>query len=302
MITTLSRIIKYGVQSFIRNGWLSTATVAVMILALFVFQALMLFAVVTRTAILALQDKIDISVYFKIDAPEDEVLKTKRSLEALAEVKKVEYISREQALSDFEGKHKEDEIVTQALKELESNPLSASLNIKANDPREYAAIAAYLNNETINLLVDKVSYSQNQTVIDKLVAIVEGAERGGFIISLVLAAIAVLVTFNTIRLAIYSNREEIGIMRLVGGSNYFIRGPYVVEGILYGVLSAVLSLIAITPLAVFVSPYIENFIPGVNLSVYIYANFFTLLGYQLVFGIGLGIFSSVIAVRRYLRV
>lgn len=273
-----------------------------MILALFVFQVLILFGVVTKTAILALQDKIDISVYFKISAPEDEVLKTKRSLESLSEVKKVEYISREQALSDFESKHREDEIVSQALKELESNPLSASLNIKAQDPREYAAIAAYLDNETINTFVDKVSYSQNQTVIDKLISIVDGVEQGGLIIGLILAAIAILVTFNTIRLAIYSNREEIGIMRLVGGSNYFIRGPYVVEGILYGILSAVLSLVAVTPLIILVSPYLEGFIPGMGLQSYFYANFFTLFGYQLVFGVGLGIVSSVIAVRRYLRV
>ncbi|MBI2591518.1 MAG: ABC transporter permease [Candidatus Brennerbacteria bacterium] len=302
MITTLFRIIKYGVQSFIRNGWLSTATVAVMILALFVFQTLILFGVVAKTAILALQDKIDISVYFKIDAPEDDILKTKRSLEILAEVKKVDYVSRDQALTDFETKHKEDEIVSQALKELESNPLSASLNIKANDPGEYAAIAAYLNNETINAFVDKVSYSQNQTVIEKLVSIVDGAKQSGFIIGLILAGIAVLVTFNTIRLAIYSNREEIGIMRLVGGANYFIRGPYVVEGIFYGVLSAVLSMAIITPLITLVSPYISNFIPGISLQSYFYANFFSLLGYQLIFGIGLGIISSVIAVRRYLRV
>lgn len=302
MITTLFRIIKYGVQSFIRNGWLSTATVAVMVLALFVFQVLILFGVVTKTAVLALQDKIDISVYFKISAPEDDILKTKRSLENLSEVKKVEYISREQALSDFGSKHKEDEIVSQALKELESNPLSASLNIKAQDPREYAAIAAYLDNDTINAFVDKVSYSQNQTVIDRLISIVDGVERGGLILGLILAGIAVLVTFNTIRLAIYSNREEIGIMRLVGGSNYFIRGPYMVEGIFYGVLSAALSMAVITPLVALASPYIDGFIPGMGLQSYFYANFFNLLGYQLIFGVGLGIVSSVIAIRRYLRV
>lgn len=302
MVTGLLRIIKYGFQSFIRNGWLSTATIAVMILALFVFQTLILFGVVTKTALASLQEKIDISVYFKTGAPEDDILKTKRSLESLVEVKKVEYISRDEALKEFQSRHQGDEVIGQALKELETNPLSASLNVKAKDSRQYAAIAAYLNNEALNQLVEKVSYSQNQAVIEKLTSIIDTVEQGGMILGAILALIAVLVTFNTIRLAIYSNREEIGIMRLVGGSNPFIRGPYVVEGILYGVVSGVLSVLVTAPLVVFASPYINNFIPDMNLQTYFLSNLLLLLGYQLILGVVLGIFSSAIAIRRYLRV
>lgn len=304
MFVALSRIIKYGFQNFLRNGWLSTAAIAVMILALFVLQALIVFNVIAKTAIASVQSRIDISVYFKSAAEEDGILNLKKSLEELNEVKKVEYVSQEQALTDFQAKNIDKPIVAQAIQELGTNPLLASLNIKANNPKEYAAIAAYLNNETLSSIIEKVSYNapENQAVIERLISIVDTAQKGGIVLTLIAAVIAVLVAFNTISLAIYSNREAIGVMRLVGASNNLIRGPYIVEGILYGLLAGVLSFAIITPLIAYVSPYVAKFIPEMNLQTYFAANFTHLLEYQLLFGIILGTLSSFIAVRRYLRV
>lgn len=302
MFVTLSRIIKYGLQNFLRNGWLGMATIAVMFLALFVLQGLIIFNVVAKTTIATVQNKIDISVYFKNNVAEDEILKLKKSLEGLSEVKQAEYVSQEQALAEFQTRHKDSEVVTQAIQELGSNPLLASLNIKAYNPKEYAAIAAYLNNESLSPLIEKISYAQNQVVIDRLISIVDAAKRGGIALTLIAAIIAILVAFNTIGLAIYSNRETIGVMRLVGASNNFIRGPYIIEGILYGLLAGVLSFAVIVPSVIYISPYITKFIPEINLQTYFAINFLRLLGYQLLFGIVLGTFSSFIAVRRYLRV
>ncbi|MEK7520685.1 MAG: permease-like cell division protein FtsX, partial [Patescibacteria group bacterium] len=220
----------------------------------------------------------------------------------LAEVKDVEYISRENALNIFKERHADDATISQAVEELNSNPLLASLNVKARDPREYGIIASYLEDNSLKTSVDKVTFAQNQTVIERLVAIIETSNKVGVALAVFLASVAVLVTFNTIRLAIYSNRDEIGIMRLVGASNGFIRGPYIVEGVIYGVLSGVASLLIMVPIIKFASPYIGVFIPEVNLTAYLSDNFVKLLGYQLFFGIGLGIISSVIVIRRYLRV
>jgi cell division transport system permease protein len=103
LFTTLFRIIKYGVQGFWRNGWLSTTTLFVMILTLLAFIGLTLFNVLTNTALTVLQEKIDISVYFKTTVSEDDILSAKSSLESLAEVKKIEYISRDQALEIFKN-------------------------------------------------------------------------------------------------------------------------------------------------------------------------------------------------------
>jgi cell division transport system permease protein len=302
MFVALSRIIKYGFQSFLRNGWLSTATIAIMILALFVLQGLLLFNVLAEKAIVAVQNKIDISVYFKNNVSEDQILQLKKTLEEFSEVKKTEYISADQALTEFQARHQDNPTISQAIEELGINPLLSSLNIKSYDPKQYVTIAAYLNNESLQPLIEKVTYAQNQVVIERLINIVDTAQRSGIALTIIVALIAVLVAFNTIRLAIYTNRETIGIMRLVGASNNLIRGPYIVEGILYGLLAGALSFAIIVPLVSYTSPYVANFIPEINLQTYFAQNFLRLLGYQILFGIILGTVSSFIAVRRYLRV
>jgi cell division transport system permease protein len=302
MFTVFLRIIKYGFQNFGRNGLLSAATVAVMVIALVSFLSLNLFGHITESAIAAVKDKIDISVYFKTSAAEDDILRVKRSLEGLAEVKQVEYISRDQALAQFQENHKSDQTISQAVSELGENPLSASLNIKAFDPKQYASISDYLKNDSLTALVDKVTYAENQTVIDRLALIVDTVERSGLVLSVVLAVVAGLIIYNTIRLAIYSNREEIGIMRLVGASNAFIRGPYLFTGMLYGVIAAAISIILLAPAVYFFSPYLNVFIPGLGFQEYFITNLGTLILYQLAFGVGIGVVSSYSAMRRYLKI
>src|SRR3989338_3996810 len=302
MVTTLYRIIKYGLQGFLRNGWLSIATILVMILTLFVFLSLIVFNVLTNNALNVLRDKIDISVYFQTDTPEDEILKVKRSVESLAEVKAVEYISRDKALALFQERHKNDEVIIQAITILSENPLSASLNIKAKNPQDYSAISAYLNNADLDKLVDKVTYNQNQLVINRLATIVDTVQGTGLGLTIILSVISVLVTLNTIILTIYSTRDEIGVMRLVGASNKFIRGPYLIQGILYGLVAAVLSLALMAPLIFVAAPYIKVLMPEMNLVNYFYGNLLVLLGYQALFGTVLGSFSSAIAVGKYLKI
>lgn len=301
MITTLYRIIKYGFQGFLRNGWQSIPTLSVMTLALFVFLNLMVFNVLTSNALLLLRDKIDISVYFQTTAPEDDVLKLKRSLESLSEVKNVQYISRSEALTNFQERHKNDTTISQALNVLDENPLSASLNIKANDPKDYPVIASYLNGENLKPIVDQVTYNQNQVVINRLASMVDTAQRAGITLTVILAIIAVLVTLNTIILTIYSSRDEIGVMRLVGAGNKFIRGPYIVQGVLYGILASIISLVIVAPLIYVAAPYVRILMPEINLQAYFYNNILMLFGYQLLFGTVLGTVSSVIAVSRYLK-
>src|SRR3989344_3809902 len=257
MATALYRIIKYGLKNFWRQRLISLATLTIILLALLVFQGLLIFNSVMNDLLVSIQDKIDISVYFKTNAPEDEILRLKRSLEGLAEVKSVEYISREKALEIFKARHAndEDDSIIRAIEELGENPLPASLNIKAHDPTKYKVIAAYLEGESLKNIIDKVSYSQNQVVIDKLASIIDISKRAGIILTIVLSLVAIVVSFNTILLAIYSNREEIGIMRLVGASNAFIRGPFIVEGIIYGTVASIISLLITIPIIYSVSPY-----------------------------------------------
>ncbi|MBI4991687.1 MAG: ABC transporter permease [Candidatus Harrisonbacteria bacterium] len=302
MVTTLYRIIKYGVQGFFRNGWSSIPALSVMTLVLFVFLNLIIFNVLADSALAILRDKIDISVYFQTNVSEDDILKVQRSLASLSEVKDVEYISRDLALQSFKDRHKEDQTINQALEVLGENPLSASLNIKAKDPRDYPVIVSYLNNENLNNLVDQVTYSQNQLIINRLANIAETAGKGGVALTVILSVIAVFVTLNTIILTIYSTRDEIGVMRLVGAANKFISGPYIIQGVLYGILAAFLSMLLMVPLISVAAPYVKVLMPEVNINGYFYSNLLKLTGYQLGFGVVLGTVSSIIAVRRYLKI
>lgn len=302
MATTLLRILKFGLQNFQRNTLLSVTTVAILVLALLVFNGLLIFGFISKTAIASLQDKIDISVYFKAAAPEDEILKLEKALESLSEVKNVEYVSQDKALAIFKEKHQDDEAISQALTELQANPLLASLNIKAQNPSHYPTIAGYLESENLKELIEKVTYSQNKLAIERLARIIDTVRNTGLAVTLFLALVAVLVTFNTIRLVIYSNREEIGIMRLVGAANKFINGPYVTSGIIYGFLAGVISIVLSIPIVALASPYVSVFIPELSLSGYLYSHLPQFLLYQIGFGVILGSASAAIAVRRYLKI
>lgn len=307
MITVLSRIIHYGLKNFVRNGLLSTATVAIVTLCLLVFAGLILANATTDHLVGFLEDKIDIAVYFKTNTPEDEILAVQSALEKLSEVRTVDYISADKALEIFKERHADEPAIAQSLDELNQNPLEASLSIKAKNPQQYASIAQYLQTPDLAQYIDTVSYNKNQAVIDRLGAIVGGVNRVGLLLTIILSLISGLVVFNTIRLVIYSNRDEIIIMRAVGASNTFVRGPYIMEGMIIGVLAAVISLVIIL-LGLLIAPLIYSgtssfdlSIPGFSLSGYFFAHILSLLLYQILFGVGLTIISSLIAVRRYLR-
>ncbi|MDO8515965.1 MAG: permease-like cell division protein FtsX [bacterium] len=308
MFTVISRIVHYGLKNFWRNPLLSTATVAIMTLSLLVFAGLLFANIATSSMISFLKDKIDVSVYFKIETPEDQILAIKEALKSLPEVKEVTYISSDQALKDFTEKHQNDETISQSIIELDGNPLEASLSIKAQQPDQYAAIKKYFEDPEIAQYIDGTPQdAENQLVIDRLVGIINAINNIGIAVTVALSLIGGLVVFNTVRLAIYSNRDEIGIMRAVGASNMLVRGPYVIEGIISGALAALFSIAIIgavftlMPLFYDKAAYFDISIPGFNPKQYFVTNIAQLLFYQLVFGMGIAAVSSFMAVRRYLK-
>ncbi|HMB17441.1 MAG TPA: permease-like cell division protein FtsX [Candidatus Paceibacterota bacterium] len=297
----LWRIIKYGFQNIFRNKWLSASTISIMILTLLVFIGLMVFNIVSDQAVNTVKNKVDISVYFKSNVAEDDVLNIKRILENFDEVDSVEYVSRDEALAEFKERHSDDEVITQTLGELDTNPLLASLNIKAEDLSQYDVIASYLESDSLSDMVEKVTYAQNELVIKRLETLVNGLNIVVLSLTLFLAFLAVMVTFNTVSLAIFSNKEQIAIMRVVGAENKFIRGPYIIEGFIYGFIAAVISIAIFIPVVNAISPGLNHFVPGFSLSEYFSSHFITFFLYQALIGVALGIISSIIAIRKYLK-
>ncbi len=297
---TFKRIIKSGYLSFRRNGWLSTATILVMALVLFVLGNLIFLGAFTNKALSALESKVDISIYFLQDAPEQEILSIKKDLEVLPEIAEINYVSKDQALAQFREQHKTNALIISALEELDANPLVASFNIRAKDPTSYGAISDFLLKKNYPL-VEKINYFENQKVIDRLGSILGAARGVGAGLAFFLAFIAVLVAFNTIRLAIYTMREEIGIMRLVGATSWFIRGPFLISGVIYGSIAAAVTTLLFFPVSWLVAPKLALLIPDFDLFRYFLSNFFEFFLIMFFTGITLGVVSSFIAIRRYLE-
>lgn len=302
MITKIKRIIKAGFINFWRNGWVSLATVLIMLITLFVIGSLVFLNVLFTSTIARLQEKVDISVYFKTDALESDVAALKEKMLKLQEVQDIEYITKEESLTRFKERHKDNNLINQSLLELSDNPLGASFNIRAKNPNQYESINRFLESGNFDGIIDKVNYRQNKLVIERLSKILDSAKRIGFTITIFMVLIAMLVSFNTIRLAIYTSREEISIMRLVGASNNYIRGPFIIEGMLYGIFAAVITMFILYPLTFWLAPKAMSFFGPPNIFGYYLSNFFEIFALLLFTGILLGGISSVVAVRRHLKI
>jgi cell division transport system permease protein len=296
------RIFNTGWLNFKRNSYLSFGTTGVMTLVLLIFAGLISLNYLSNKVVEGLQNKVDVSVYFKSDSTEEEVLRIKQDLRNNALVKEVTYISKEQALEDFKKRHAGDPLIQESLDELGENPLQASLNVKAKDPQKFGEIVKFLEANKFRSFIDKINYYENEEVIRRVQGISGGIKGWGLLAMLILASVAVLVTFNTIRLTIYNQRQEIEIMRLVGGSNWHVRAPFMIEGGIYGVFSAGIALLIFYPLAYFLSPKISVLIPGVSLIRYFGVNFLPFAGLILLLGVLLGVVSSAIAIRRFLKI
>ncbi|MBP6855300.1 MAG: ABC transporter permease [Candidatus Pacebacteria bacterium] len=298
------RIIRSGFLNFWRNGIVSVASLLVATITLSVITSLILLQAVLHFSLEQIQNKVDVTIYMTNNAPEDKILDLKASLEKLPEVTAVTYTSSEQALENFKNLHQDDFLTLQALNELDENPLGASLNVKAEDTSQYESITNFLETGPVlsnegTSIIDKVNYHQNKLVIDRLTSIINGAQKLGFIVTLILVLISIVITFNTIRLTIYFAREEIGVMRLVGAENKYIRGPFMVEGILYGSIASVLTLILYIPITFWLGRNMTGFF-GMNLFTYYLNNIFQVFIIILFSGVILGAVSSFLAVRKYL--
>ncbi len=303
--TAIKRITKAGFISFWRNGSVSISAVFVMVIALSMIGSTFLMTAFLGTALSDLKDKIDINIYLDMGASETAILDLQKKLETLPEVEKVTYISRGDALSAFRARHENDHRIIQALDEVGENPLTAVLNVKAKQPSQYAGIAKELaGNSAISTeslsIVNKVNYNDNKVAIERLSRLIVGVQKLGSIITALLIGISILITFNTIRLAIFIAREEIGVMRLVGGSNEYIRGPFVVEGIIYGFVAGAITIVGFYPVTYWLKNTTEGFYGGIDLLQYFVANFIQIFFIIMLSGIVLGAVSSYLAVRRYL--
>lgn len=300
------RVARYGLAGFVRNGFVSLAAILIMSITLFVLASLLISGAALNATLASLTDKVDVTVYFTTEATNDQVAQVRASLEALPEVASTKYVSRDEALAAFRERHAGDQLTIQALDELGDNPLGASLEVRAKQTSQYETIAKFLDAQQGTTLggtsvIDKVNFYQNKTAIDRLSNLIETSRTLGIALALVLGAATLLITFNTIRLAIYTSRDEIGVMNLVGAGHWYVRGPFMIAGVLYGLVAGVVVLFVMYPLTAWMGPASERFLGTFNVFTYFTSSFpflfFSIIGS----GIALGALSSYLAIRRYLK-
>jgi cell division transport system permease protein len=298
----LKRISKMGWQSFCRDGGTVIANIFILVLTIFLISSLFLSRELSQFLISEIEEKVDVSAYFKEEIQEAEIFRVREELSQMPEVKTVKYVSKEEALAEFIERHEDDPVLMKSLEEVAVNPFLASLNIRAVESNQYEDIVAFLEGEDFEDLIEKVDYYQRKPVIDRIFSITGSIEKFGLFLSILLVLVSFLVVHNTIRLAIYNFKEEIEIQRLVGASNWFIRGPFLVQGVIAGGLSVLIALFIFALSCWALSSKIEFLFSGLDIWTYFTQNFFIILLIQLTTGIGLGIISSTIAIRKYLKI
>lgn len=301
---SLIRASRFGLKNFWRNGWLSFATTFIMVLMLFFISLLIILNILLNLALVSLKEKIDISIYFKPEVNEKDVSSLKNELEAMRETKSVKIISKEEAIKIFNEKHKSDPSITALLAELEENPFQISMVVKARNPEDYIVITDRLKDARYKNIIDKITYEDNKTVIQKISKISNTTQKVGIFVGLVFGLIAIIFTFNTVRMTIFTQKEEIKTMRLVGATNAFIRLPFMIEGALYGIIGSIINTAALYFSLKYFSPKFLYFLgfPSLDLFSYFTSNFLSTFLWQIVFAVFLGIISSVVATWRYLRI
>ena len=303
---TLTRIIKTGLVNFVRNAWLAIAAMAVMVVTL----TIVLFSLITNATfantIAQITNKIDISVYLNDSVTPAERNKLVGDLKDLPNVKGVTYLSKEDALENYKEQNAGNEQLLSAISSTD-NPLPATIQIQPRDLNKIQDIKDYLSKDEIaKLQSDEPSYSgDRKAAIDKITHATNILRQVGIFAVLVFTIISVLIIFNTIQMAIFNRRDELTIMRLLGASTWYIRGPFVVENIVYGIFSAIVSIAIIKVLFIVASSALQASSLGLldinYASTYFNAHIWVLLTIQLAAGILIGAASSVVATRRYLK-
>lgn len=302
MVAILKRMFKTAWQGIKRNSWLSIACIVMMTLSLLIFSSILIFNHATNILINTLKEKMDISIYFKTDVPEEDILKIRDELLSDEAIAKINYVSKGDALKAFEEKSKYNPTIQKALDELGENPLAASLNIKAKKTEDYNTIIESVKNSVFKDKLITVDLAENQKVVSRVDALAMAVKIGSLFAISILTCLSFIIGFNTIRMAIYSLKEEVEIMKLVGASNWFIRGPFLLEGALQGFIASISTTVIFSLFLLILGGKIENFIPGLGLSVYFWSNFLFIFFLQTVFGIFLGIISSFWALNHYLKI
>ena len=297
----LIRTIKEGWTSFKRNAWLTVATVMVLSLSLFIVGSTLFVGLSAKELIDKIEQNVNISVYFKNSVTEEKILEIKKDIEQRPEIASVEYVSKERALEKFSKDNEGNEAISEALAEIGDNPLFSSLVLTAKDQAQYEGLVKYVENN-FKEEIDRINFGKNKVVIERLGRVTATIEKIGLTLGLVFILISILVTFSAIRMSLFSRKKEFDIMRLVGASNLYIKIPPIVEGIMYGLVGAFIAIIFISAVTYGGIPVVQGVIPKEEIISFYLKSIWKIGLAVMLAGISIGVFSSMISIRKYLKI
>src|SRR3989339_1984596 len=293
MISSLFRIVKFSLQDIVRNMSLSFMTLLILILMLLSINTLIVVRVLTQESIQTVKEQIDVSIYFHPESSDEEIKEVRDYIHSFPEVTQETFLTKEQVLESFKTHYADNEEIIASLSELDENPLGPTLVVKTREPRDYEKIIDALSVPEYENIIEAKTFGDTQTAIERIHAITTQVERFTYFLTGLFAIIAFVIIFNTIRVAIYTQIAEIGIKRLVGATNWFIRGPYMIESFIFSILSVFLTYFLVNFLLKILDPYMEVIFDKSNLlSNYLSANLLFILGLEFTIVFLLTIISS----------
>jgi len=303
MFISFARSITSAFQDMARNLSLSIMTILILILMLLSVNTLLLIRFLTNQATRSITDQIDVSIYFTPVATDEQIAEVKKYIKAFPEVTEVIQYSRAEVLAQFQSQYENNPAIVASLQELGDNPLGSTLVVKTRSAKDYQKIITALAVPEYEEIVVAKTFTDTEKAIDRIHIITTQVERFSVILTALFAVIAFLIIFNTIRVAIYTQRMEISIKKLVGATNWFIRGPYFIESLIFTLLSVALTVLLVFFAARFLDPYVAVvFGRSAILTNYFVSHILWLFGIQFGAVLLLTLFSSALAMRRHLRV
>jgi len=305
---TFLRMCRYGINNFSRNAWLTIAATAIMTITLLVVFVTLSARNVLLDTVTEIRDKVDMSIYVKTDTSDEDVKKIENGLRALkSSVRDVRYVSPEEARDSFAQTNKGDAGTLNALNEA-TNEFPGTFRISPVDINKTDELRRFVETDATvkeNIDSDRApSFAgERRTAIENIGRWVSFAERAGVVASVVFIAISSLIVFNTIRMAIFNRRDEIQMMKLIGADRNFIRGPFIVEAVVYGFIAAVVATSLGVGLLFAAKDTLLNYgiiIDNTLRLVTVYIGFVLLA--MILLGAIIGVVSSLLATRRYLKI
>jgi cell division transport system permease protein len=309
MLTSFLRVIKFAFQGFWRNIWLSVINITILVLTLFVINFLIGFNLLADNAINLVNEKVDVNLYFKENVSSEKIEEIRQKILASEYIENTEFVSADDALNTFISKHESDEHIIEAVNELKEDNgqvFLSSLKIKAKDMDMYGDVLRELKESQYSALfeIDESEFKDYTNMTERISNISDKIKLFGYVVSIIFILIALMMVYNTIKIATYTHREEIGIMRLVGATNNFIKSPFIVEIIFYNLIAVIIVVILFYSFLSMMNPLLVKLFEGYPLNImdYFNHNFIWIFGGQFIIMSLFSIISSSIAIKKFLKI